>query len=484
MLDSECFGSYRYLNKNLFIFKKRGRKIAFIKSTSSFCELSELAYQVLRAMKRDGWSIKNIMNHVPQQEIRECLNEIKILAGLFNDMGRCYKKKTFNHEFIRKYHPSSLVLNVSQTCNLSCRYCYGNNGTYSSDIPFMSLETAKAAIDFLIRGSVDRKTYEIIFFGGEPLLNFQLIKGVVGLCKQIELRKGGKFKFSITTNATVIDDEMIDFFKANQFGIMVSFDGDKNFHDKNRPFKGGHGSFDVVSRNIKLLASHFPIIGRVTLVRDMVNGRILNKIIENGRLLGINSIHLSPVDCTKVGPETIALANYHMNKLLDFFDKSTENNLRKLSLGDNNKIIFDPYAYIIRSFAEKRVKRRYRCGAFFGMRTVSTDGKIYPCHRFVGLRPFIIGNIWNGIDYYKVMKILENFDEIRHSICRKCWLNNLCGGPCYYNVANLDGTFNTPTTSFCRIQKRYYKTAMFFLCQYYHEIFEKSYGYIQATRYL
>jgi uncharacterized protein len=354
--------------------------------------LSDLAYQVLRTLQSHTRSIEKILKYATRQEIKECLEEIRILEerGLFDESGRQYRKKIFSEEFIRSHHTSSLVLNVSQTCNLSCKYCYGNSGTYNCDIPFMSQETAKAALDFLIKASVDKRTYEVVFFGGEPLLNFQLIQYVVGFCKEIELRERRKFKFSVTTNGTVINDEIIDFLKRNQFGIMVSFDGVKSFHDKYRPFKDGQGSFDIVTRNIKLLAAHLPIIGRTTVVRDMVSSRILKKIIENGRILGINGIHLSPVDCTKIEAEAAPLGDYDMKKLSNFFDQSTENNLRRISSGDKDKIIFDPYAYFIRNFIRKRINRRYRCGAFFGMKTVSTDGKIYPCHRFVGLRPFII----------------------------------------------------------------------------------------------
>ena len=148
------------------------------------------------------------------------------------------------------------------------------------------------------------------------------------------------------------------------------------------------------------------------------------------------------------------------------------------------KINFDPFFYLIKDFYEGKTNRRFKCGAFFGMRTVSSDGNVYPCHRFVGLKNFVIGDVYKGLNYKKIEKLLEHLAETRNLFCKDCWLNKICGGPCYYYSANRNGTFNLPDRTFCQIMRKKYESTMYFLVKYYDEIYEKPYRYIKATQHL
>lgn len=387
------------------LFKKKEKKIIFILKNGLFCEVSDIAFEILKCKNVNKKKLSNLSNKYSFQDIEECLKEIEILKqkGLF-----IYSKKSFskpvNREQILNHRPAAIVLDVAQVCNLNCKYCYGSDGSYGSKIPFMSEDVAKASIEHLLKRAKGMKKFQITFFGGEPFLNFSLIKYVVNLCKDMGKRDNKKFQFSVTTNATILDDKIIDFLRENRFGIMVSFDGTEKIHNKYRPFKNGKGSFDRVTQNIKKLSKILPLQGRGTVVKEVIDKKTVEGIIKDSESIGIINLALSPVDCSKIGDTYFSLNDNELQKLSRLFEDITEKNFIKLKKGLRQKIIFDPFACLIKTFYEGRLNKYYRCGACFGMATVSTDGNIYPCHRFVGMDNFIIGDVFEGIYSDKIVK--------------------------------------------------------------------------------
>lgn len=206
---------------------------------------------------------------------------------------------------------------------------------------------------------------------------------------------------------------------------MVSFDGIEKIHNKYRPFKNGKGSFDLVAKNIKKLSKHLLLQGRGTIVKETIKKTNFENIIKNSKSCAVNSLALSPVDCTKIKNKYLSLSKNDMQKLYDLFEKIAEKNFQNVKKGFREKVIFDPYANLIRDIYNGRILRRYKCGAFFGMATVSTDGNIYPCHRFVGLDNFIIGNVFEGIDNGKMLRFLEDLEKAKQLSCFYCWLNKI-----------------------------------------------------------
>lgn len=474
------------IKKNsVHIFQKYDKQIIFFSKKVIFAEISEIAYNILKSQIWDKKSFYELSKHYKPNEIKECIKEIKILKrkGFF-DPEKQFNQNQLSINYIINRQPSGIVLDIAQKCNFNCTYCYGTGGSYGSNIHFMSKAVAKAAINRLVKTSKDVKKFQIVFFGGEPFLNFSLIKYVVDICKRIEAREQKYFRFSVTTNGSILNNEIINFLKNNKFGVMVSFDGIKEIHNKYRPLKNGKGSFDIVIQNIKKLARHLPVTCRCTVVKEMISRNILAKIIKNAKLLRINNLILSPVDCSKIKNASYSLNADNLQELYHLFEEITENNFIKLINGTRTKIIFDPYCYLIRDFYKEKIFRRYKCGAFFGMRAVSTNGNIYPCHRFVGMDNFVIGNVFKGINYKKIMELLTDFDRSRYLVCKSCWLNKICGGPCYYYSANYNGTFNQPDETFCRIMRNNYETTLYFLVKYYNEIYEKPHTDIKATNHL
>ena len=187
------------------LFQKKGIRIAYFPKNNLFCEISEIAYEILRS---DNWKNKKadeFYKHCNHREEKECLNEINDLKrkGFFNPERNTRQEASIKPRF-NYYQPSGIVLDIAQKCNFSCKYCYGADGSYGSMIPFMSKEIAKAASFHLIKTSKDVKKFQVVFFGGEPFLNFSLIKYVVGICKDLEKKEKKKFRFSVTTNASIV----------------------------------------------------------------------------------------------------------------------------------------------------------------------------------------------------------------------------------------------------------------------------------------
>lgn len=265
----------------------------------------------------------------------------------------------------------------------------------------------------------------------------------------------------------------------------MPFDGSKRIQNKYRPFKNGRESFDIVLKNIKKMSKFLPVQIRVTIVKEMIDKKVLREIINNLELKGIRNLVLSPVDCSKIGNTYFSLDENDLRKMNIFFEKVTEGNFKKMRKKPREKVIFDPFAPSIRSYFEGKWREYYTCGACFGMATVSTNGEIYPCHRFVGMKNFIIGNVFEGIYEDKILKFFKEYERIRNK-CANCWLYKICGGFCYYYLAREDGTFTSPSPWLCNLRKKEYKTAMYFMIKYHEEIFQPPYHYhyITMTRHL
>jgi len=463
------------------IFHKNGSRIGYFKNKNMFCELSRSAYNLLKVNTFNN----NQSNLKNSKVFQECNDEKRTLEklGFFDKknsevpIGNINKKAYF-----KTNGTGGIVLDVAQTCNLNCSYCYGGGGNYGSNVPLMDYETANAAINFLMKQGNGAKRFQIVFFGGEPLLNFPTIKYIVNLCNDLERNRKISFIYSITTNGTILNEEIIYFLIINKFRVMVSYDGEKNIHDKYRRFKNGATSYDLVADNIKLLSGRIPIQARGTIVNETINYRVLKNIMKNVEKLRIKKLLLSPADCSKIDANIFNLNPKNIKKLDNIFDKITERNLLKLRKGDRQLIPFDPYAAIIRNILSSKKNKSRKCGAFSGMSTIDTKGDIYPCHRFVGLKSYVIGNVCHGLDENKKSGFIADISKALSATCPNCWLEFLCGGQCYYYLATKQGTFESPKKEICESIRRRYETALYFIVKYRDLIVEKPYIYMKLCQ--
>jgi uncharacterized protein len=351
-------------------------------------------------------------------------------------------------EYNQKNDISSLVMFVTQMCNLSCKYCFGNEGEYNG-AGTMSWDIAKQSVDFLVNISTS-KTISIAFFGGEPLINFSLIEKVVDYSKKIAYKKDKMVEFGITTNATLLNREITEFFIKNKFSVTISIDGDKLTNDENRIFKNGKGTYDDIIENTEILRNKMPPLARGSIAGNQIN--LLENYIHLSEL-GFKSIYLSLcINLLKDNDyDTLIESN---SKLIDYFEEIVKNKNYNEAKKMNNvmKIL-----YMIHKGGEKK----NFCGASLNALATDINGELYICHRFVGMERYKIGNIFMGIDSKKNISISNELNVDEHGECKNCWVKNLCGGGCPNDNFLMTGNLKKPYDNFCKLQKKLFEKVIY-----------------------
>ncbi len=351
----------------------------------------------------------------------------------------------------RPFNPSteitSISLNVAQECNLKCRYCYGQEGTYGSE-GFMTKEVGEASVDFLFERTKD---CSVGFFGGEPLLNMNLIEHLVSYAKRKAEDEGKNVHFTITTNGTLLTDRVIKFLNENNIGVVTSIDGPGRIQNLNRPFKDGSGSYEVVYPRIKrLLASRK---GRVTARATAMNEyyTIFHHLIG----MGFKQVHIEPATGGSLEPE----------KIISEYRKITKDILGQIQ--KERHVLFSNISDLMgKTYAT--TKRYHGCGAALRYVGISTEGKVYVCHRFVGIEEFNMGTVW---DFDPGMqKIVRENNVDKRVPCRECWARYYCGGGCIYESYYYLKDISKPYTNRCEL----FKTALMLSIYLYSQLKEED----------
>jgi uncharacterized protein len=346
---------------------------------------------------------------------------------------------------------ANLSLFLTQSCNLNCVYCYGNKGRYGSG-GRLSQKTAFQAVDWLIEQSAGMKTLHIGFFGGEPFLNFPMMKKVVNYARQRAQAVGKTMEFNATTNATLLGDEQIAFIKEHGLEVMVSFDGTKDLQDAQRPYANGRGSFDSTLPKIrKLLAAVPETPGHAVLMGNTEPQRVKEALQD----IGFAHISVATVSRSLIAREPgtaspLRRVQQHIMALeqeaqtwLDLVDRRDAEGLRRLK--DQSGLYAGLTALLHNS------KRMHACGAGIGMAAVACSGDIYLCHRFVGRDEYKLGSVFE--------KELKRQDYQRspttHSpVCAVCFARYYCAGGCKHDNAADCGSATTPSEDICRLRRR------------------------------
>ncbi len=343
----------------------------------------------------------------------------------------------------------TLVLNLTNQCNLSCQYCYefgaDKVATPEGKPKFMDFETAKASVDFLLRQSAGRRSIHVTFFGGETLMNFPLLKQVVTYASQQAAGNARHIDFSLTTNATLLTPTIIEFLSANRIGVTVSMDGTKEMHDKLRIFANGRGSYDIIAPKVReLIQNHRtrPIAARVTLtsgVTDVV--KIFRHLKQD---LGFHEVGFAPV--TTSPNQLYAISQSGMNGVLEQFhvlaNEYLEFALRGEAHGFSN--VSDTLAELCQG-----VNKSHPCGAGLGLLGVGPSGDIAPCHRFVDSDVHALGHISTGINREKQADFLRRGHIDSKYDCHTCWARPLCAGGCHHEAFVRYGDTGHPNLHYC-----------------------------------
>lgn len=343
----------------------------------------------------------------------------------------------------------SMCLNVAHDCNLRCSYCFAETGEFHGGRMLMSAETGKLALDFLVKHSASRKNLEVDLFGGEPLMNFEVVKEIVKYGREIEKTFGKQIHFTITTNGVALNDEISQFINDEMFNLVLSLDGRREVHDKLRITPNGGGSYDIIVPKMqKLIAQrgdkeHY-IRGTFT-----ANNLDFTNDVKAIRELGFDQISVEPVVLKSDDPLAInesnvdeALAEY--DKLLDYF----------IECKQQGKGFNFFHFYVDMESSPCLSKRSLGCGAGVEYVAVSPDGNIYPCHQFVGNKDYCLGNVKDGELNNDIRNSFAKCNVFTKEKCRNCWAKYYCSGGCAANAYNLNATITEPPEISCKLLKK------------------------------
>jgi len=428
------------------LFRRDGRNLVFDCYAQTVLLVDELAFEALRLYEQTQGDHRAIYQYLHEQHadqaVREVLQEIEALRAsghLANADVMSIQPDVVNAHWMM----SSVTLMVAQTCNLRCAYCYGNVGTYKAYPDLTTPETARRAVDLLVRNSGEADACNIVFFGGEPLLNLALVREVVVYCESLRRERGVNFVFGITTNGTLLSDEVLGFLRAHGFKIILSLDGPRDVHDAYRCFPDGKGSFSRVmeaARKIKRIGQ--PLWVRTTITHQSPPLDDLLAFFE--REVGADSVQIGPM--MDVGDKSpMSLTESDLGRLL--VEKEKVAACVVANLGEDRPVIYNPLLQLMERLHHRRGAMS-ACDAGRGSFAIATNGDIYPCHRFVGLEAFVLGNVWDGLSSEKQIAFHRGFSAASEK-CRSCWAYYQCAGDCARRRALSDGTFRPPDEPTC-----------------------------------
>jgi uncharacterized protein len=343
----------------------------------------------------------------------------------------------------------ALCLHIAHTCNLNCSYCFASQGNYHGERAVMSFEVGKQALDFLVENSKGRRNLEVDFFGGEPLLNFEVVKQLVEYARSIEKEKGKNFRFTLTTNGILIDDDVIDFANREMSNVVLSLDGRKEIHDRFRVDYAGKGSWDrIVPKFQKLVEArgHKNYYMRGTFTH--ANPDFL-KDIETMLDLGFTELSMEPVVCAPDDPSALTEEDFPI--VTEQYEKLAELMLKRHREGKP----FTFYHYMIDLKGGPCIYKRVSgCGSGTEYMAVTPWGDLYPCHQFVGEEEYKLGNVWDGVTNVNAQDEFAACNVYTRPECRDCWARLYCSGGCAANAYHATGSVNGIYEYGCRLFRK------------------------------
>lgn len=373
---------------------------------------------------------------VTKEEILLCLEDIAALekAGklftpdTYAPMATTFKKRS--GDVIK-----ALCLHVSHTCNLNCGYCFASQGKYHGERAIMSFEVGRRALDFLVENSGSRHNLEVDFFGGEPLMNFDVVKQLVAYARSVEKERGKNFRFTLTTNGMLIDDDVIDFCNREMSNVVLSLDGRKEINDRTRVDYAGNGSYDrIVPKFQKLVKArggkNYYMRGTFT----HANPDFTNDVFHMADL-GFTELSMEPVVCAPDDPA--ALTEQDLAVVKEQYELLAFDMLRREKEG--NPITFYHYMLDLEN-GPCIYKRISGCGSGTEYMAVTPWGDLYPCHQFVGEEAYRLGDIWSGVTNTTLREEFRACNAYARPECRDCWAKLYCSGGCAANAYHASGS--------------------------------------------
>ncbi len=388
------------------------------------------------------------MGH-PQEMCREAMEEIwelKKSGMLFTEDGyRDYMQEMKDRQTVVK----ALCLHIAHDCNLACRYCFAQEGEYHGRRAFMSFETGRAALDFLVKQSGSRVNLEVDFFGGEPLMNWQVVKQLVAYGRSLEEPYHKKFRFTLTTNGILLNDEIQEFVNREMSNVVLSIDGRREVHDRMRPFRGGQGSYDAVVPKYQKLADS----------RGQKDYYVRGTFTRYNLDFAEDVLHLADLGFTQISVEPVvapADADYAIRPedvphILAEYDRLAAALLQRKKEG---KGVHFFHFMIDLEGGPCVAKRLSGCGSGCEYLAVTPWGDLYPCHQFVGQEQFLMGNVREGITRTDIRDEFRASNVYTKDKCGECFAKFYCSGGCAANAWNFHGDINDTYEIGCELQRK------------------------------
>ncbi|MBQ9920173.1 MAG: thioether cross-link-forming SCIFF peptide maturase [Clostridia bacterium] len=439
-------------------YKLGGYNIVLDICSGSIHAVDDIAYDIIEVFEDNTRDevIKTVgekyigKNGVSAEDIAECYNQILELKNsgklfvpdTFESMAGALKQKTSGVV-------KALCLHVAHTCNLNCEYCFASQGKYQGERAVMSFEVGKRAFDWLIENSGTRHNLEVDFFGGEPLMNFDVVKELVAYARSIEKEKGKNFRFTLTTNGLLIDDDVIDFANKEMSNVVLSLDGRKEVHDRYRVDYNGNGSWEkIVPKFQKLVKARG---GKNYYMRGTFTHQNPDflKDIETMLDLGFTELSMEPVVCAKGDPSELTPKD--LGVVMEQYEKLAELMLKR----DKEKKPFTFYHYMIDLTGGPCIYKRISgCGSGTEYMAVTPWGDLYPCHQFVGDEAFKLGDIWKGVTNKDVQNSFAACNVYARHECKDCWARLYCSGGCAANAYHATGEITGIYKDGCELFKK------------------------------
>ena len=433
-------------------YKSNGYNIVLDVESGAVHVVDDITYDVISLYEENSADeiVSKLKSSYNEDEIRECISEVKELV----EDGQLFTEDIYE-PFVEKFKEKrqtvvkALCLHIAHDCNLACKYCFAEEGEYHGRRALMSFEVGKKALDFLVANSGNRVNLEVDFFGGEPLMNWDVVKQLVAYGRSLEKPNNKKFRFTLTTNGVLLNDEVMEFVNKEMSNVVLSLDGRKEVNDRMRPFRTGKGSYDLIVPKFQKLAesrnqTNYYIRGTFTR-----NNLDFSEDVKHFADLGFKQMSIEPV----VGPEEdpYSIREQDLPQIMEEYDKLALEYIDRYKKGNG----FNFFHFMIDLTHGPCVyKRLSGCGSGTEYLAVTPWGDFYPCHQFVGNEDFLMGNVDEGITKPELVKEFGNCNVYSKEKCKNCFAKFYCSGGCAANSYNFHGTINDAYDIGCEMQKK------------------------------
>ena len=435
-------------------YKLNGYDIVLDTASGSVHLVDDVAYDIIEMYKSRSAdeicaAVCEKYPDVTRSDVLECLDDVA-------ELEREHKLFTPDdyEQLAADYKGSShvikdLCLHVAHTCNLNCSYCFASQGKYHGERAIMSFDVGKRALDFLVENSGDRRNLEVDFFGGEPLMNWQIVKDLVAYARSIEKDAGKNFRFTLTTNGVLLDDEVTDFCNREMHNVVLSLDGRKEVNDRFRVDVAGNGSYDRIVPNFqRFVAKRWDKSYYMRGTYTHYNTDFTNDLFHMADL-GFTELSMEPVVCAPGDP--CALTEEDFPVLCEQYEILAKDMLRRWREG--KPITFYHYMVDLKH-GPCIYKRVTGCGSGTEYMAVTPWGELFPCHQFVNDPAYSMGDVWKGITNPQLGEKFHRCNVVANPDCRDCWARLYCSGGCAANSYHATGSIGGVYEYGCRLFKK------------------------------